>query len=76
MVIIAEAERDGQRLRGAGDGRAAEIYAQAYSEDAEFYALYRSLGAYRQSFSNAGDVLLLEPNTEFFRYFKDSDGSP
>lgn len=75
VVIIAEAERDGQRLRGSGDGRAAEIYAEAFSRDAEFYSLYRSLGAYRQSFSDAGDVLLLEPDSEFFQYFKDSSGT-
>ncbi len=75
VVVIAEAERDAQRLRGSGDAKAAEIYALAYSRDAEFYALYRSLNAYRTSFSNQGDVLLLEPNTEFFEYFKDSNGA-
>ena len=74
VVILAEAERDAQRLRGEGDGKAAEIYANAFSEDSEFYALYRSLEAYRASFSNPDDVLLLEPNTEFFQYFKEAGG--
>lgn len=73
-VILAEAERDAQKLRGEGDGRATETYAKAYSKDAEFYSLYRSLSAYQKTFSNPSDVLLLEPNTQFFRYFNDSAG--
>ena len=71
-VIVAEAERDGQKVRGSGDGLATEIYSAAYSQDAEFYAFYRSLEAYKNSFSNASDVLLLQPNTQFFKYFKGS----
>ena len=74
VVVLAEAERDAQRLRGEGDGKAAEIYANAFNEDSEFYALYRSLEAYRASFSSPDDILLLEPNTEFFRYFKEDGG--
>ena len=73
-VILAEAERDAQKLRGNGDAAATETYANAYSQDSEFYSLYRSLNAYRNTFSNPSDVLLLEPNTQFFRYFKDSGG--
>lgn len=69
-VILAEAERDGQKIRGDGDARATEIYASAYSQDPEFYGFYRSLEAYRRSFSSASDVILLEPDSQFFRYFK------
>ena len=75
-VIIAEADRKAQITRGAGDARATEIYALAFSQDREFYKLYRSLNAYRASFGNAGDVLLLEPTSEFFDYFKGSAGRP
>lgn len=74
-VIIAEAERDAQKLKGDGDGRATEIYANAFSQDEEFYALYRSLGAYRNTFNDPSDVLLVEPNTQFFKYFKGAEGA-
>ena len=73
-VILAEAERDAQRVRGEGDGQAAETYAKAYWEDAEFYAFYRSLGAYRASFDSPSDVILLGPENDFFRYFKSQTG--
>ena len=73
-VILSEAEREGQKIRGNGDAVATETYASAYGQDSEFYSLYRSLDAYRNTFSNPADVLLLEPNTQFFRYFKDSGG--
>ncbi len=73
-VILAEAERDAQKTRGDGDGRATEIFANAFSQDAEFYALYRSLNSYKNTFNNPSDILLLEPNTQFFRYFKDAQG--
>jgi len=69
-VIIAEAYRDAQRVKGEGDARAAAIYARAFNENPEFYAFYRSLDAYRAGFKNKGDVLVLDPNSEFFRYFK------
>lgn len=69
-VTLAEAERDAQRIRGEGDGRATEIYANAFNQDIEFYTLYRSLNTYRDTFNNPADVLLMEPNTHFFRYFK------
>lgn len=72
-VILAEAERDAQKLKGQGDGRATEIYANAFSQDQEFYSLYRSLNAYRNTFNSRSDVLLVEPNTQFFRYFKGAD---
>jgi len=72
LVIKAEAERDAQQARGEGDAKAAEIYAAAYSKDPEFYAFYRSLGAYRDSFKS-GDVLVLDPKSEFMRYFGESE---
>ena len=68
-VILAEAERDAQTLRGEGDARAAEIGGQAYGQDAEFYAFYRSLEAYRQSMSDGKTVMVLDPDSEFLRYF-------
>ena len=73
-VILANAYRDGQIIRGVGDARAAEIYASAYTKDPEFYAFYRSIDAYRTSMGKAGDILVLDPNNEFFRYLNQSDG--
>jgi membrane protease subunit HflC len=73
-VISAEAYRDAEDLRGAGDASAAEIYAEAYQRDPEFYDFYRSLNAYKSSFSGKNDVLLLEPDSEFFKYFGNPRG--
>ena len=73
-IILADAYRDGQKIRGTGDARAAEIYASAYTKDPEFYAFYRSIDAYRKSMGKAGDVLILDPNNEFFRYLNQSSG--
>ena len=73
-VILAEAYRDGEKTRGEGDARAAEIYASAYTKDAEFYAFYRSINAYKRSIGRPGDLLVLDPNNEFFRYLNQSDG--
>lgn len=72
QVILAEAEREAQRLRGEGDAQAAQLYADAYGRDAEFYAFYRSLEAYRRAFADGQGVLVLDPDTEFFRYFEDA----
>lgn len=69
QVTIAEAERDAQKLRGEGDARAAEIYAAAYGGDPEFYAFYRSLEAYRNSMADGQTVMVLDPDSEFLRYF-------
>jgi membrane protease subunit HflC len=69
QVILAEAERDAQRLRGAGDARAAELAAAAYGQDAEFFAFYRSLEAYRNAMADGQTVLVLDPDSEFLRYF-------
>ena len=71
-IIIAEAYRDAQRIKGDGDARATALYAQACGQNPEFYAFYRSLEAYRASFRNKGDVLVIEPNSEFFKYLKSS----
>jgi membrane protease subunit HflC len=69
-IIVAEAYRDAQRLKGEGDARAAAIYAAAFGQNPEFYAFYRSLEAYRASFRSRSDVLVIEPNAEFFKYLK------
>jgi modulator of FtsH protease HflC len=74
-VILAEAYRDAERLRGEGDGKASDIYAKAFSKDAKFYELYRSLTAYKNVFNSQSDVLVLDPNSEFFKYFKDAQGT-
>jgi membrane protease subunit HflC len=73
-VIIAEAYRDAQRTKGEGDGRAAAIYSEAFGKNPEFYAFYRSMEAYKQSFSSRNDVMVLQPNSEFFRYMKSPRG--
>jgi membrane protease subunit HflC len=72
-VMLAEAYRDAERVRGEGDARAAEIYAKAYEKNTGFYALYRSLSAYRASFGS-NDLLVIEPDSEFFQYFKGEQG--
>jgi membrane protease subunit HflC len=73
-IIEAEAYRDSEKLRGEGDAKAAATYANAYSKDAEFYAFTRSLNAYKATFSSKEDVMLIDPNSDFFRYLKDSGG--
>ena len=71
-VLIAEAERDAQQLRGEGDARATGIYADSYGANPEFYAFYRSLEAYREAFGDGQGVMVLDPESEFFRYFRDA----
>jgi len=71
-VIMAEAYRDAQTIKGQGDAKAAEIYAEAFQKNPEFYSFYRSLEAYKQSFRNKGDIMILEPTSEFFKYMKSS----
>jgi membrane protease subunit HflC len=71
-VILADAERDALHTRGEGDAAAAQIYARAYSKDPEFYAFYRSLQAYERSIGKDGDLLVLTPDGEFFRYLKEA----
>ena len=69
-VIVAEAYKQAQRVKGEGDRKASAIYAQAFNENPEFYAFYRSMEAYRAGFSKRSDVMVMDPNSEFFRYFK------
>jgi len=69
QVLLAESERDGQIIRGAGDARSIEIYANAYSKDEDFFAFYRSLEAYQKAFGGNRDVLVLDPSSSFFDYF-------
>jgi membrane protease subunit HflC len=71
-VILGNAYRDAEIKRGEGDATAAEIYAQAYGKDKDFFAFYRSLAAYRQSFKSEGGAIVVEPNSEFFQFFKKS----
>ncbi|MGP8033019.1 MAG: protease modulator HflC [Steroidobacteraceae bacterium] len=71
--ILADAERDALRIRGEGDAAATQIYSRAYSKDPEFYAFYRSLQAYERSLGKDGDLLVLTPDGEFFKYLKDPD---
>ena len=69
-VIIAEAYRDAQRVKGEGDAKASALFAEAFGQNPEFASFYRSLEAYRSSFRNRSDVLVLDPQSEFFRYFR------
>ena len=69
-IIIAEAYREAQKVKGDGDAQASKIYAQAFSKNPEFYSFYRSMDAYRNSFRNRSDVMVLEPNSDFFKYLK------
>ena len=71
VIFEAEAYRDAERIRGEGDAEATSIYAEAYTRDPEFYAFTRSLNAYRETFSSKGDVLLLDPDSDYFKYLKD-----
>lgn len=74
VEIESEAQRQSEELRGAGDAEAAAIYAAAFNKDPEFYRFTRSLKAYKESFNDRADMLLIEPDSEFFRYLKDSSG--
>ena len=73
-VLLAEAYRDAQRIRGDGDAKSAAIYAGAFNQNPEFYSFYRSMEAYRSTFRGRNDLMLLEPNSDFLRYFRDSLG--
>jgi modulator of FtsH protease HflC len=69
-VIVADAYRDAQKIKGEGDAQATAIYGQAFGQNPEFYAFYRSLEAYRNSFKGKNDLLVVEPNSDFFKYMK------
>jgi membrane protease subunit HflC len=73
-VIVADAYRDAQKIKGDGDAQATSIYGQAFGQNPEFYAFYRSLEAYRNSFRSKTDVLVVEPGSEFFKYMKSGSG--
>ena len=73
-VIVAEAYREAQQIKGEGDAKAAAIYADAFKKDPEFFAFYRSQEAYRQSFRSKSDVVVVEPNSDFFRYLRSATG--
>lgn len=73
-IILANAYRESEIIRGEGDAQAAEIYANAYTQDPDFYAFTRSIAAYRRSMGNEGDLLVVDPDNEFFRFLNQSDG--
>ncbi len=73
-VILADAYKDAETIRGQGDAKATEIYARAFGKNEEFYSLYRSLTAYKNSFSEGNNILLLEPDSDFFKYFNNPRG--
>jgi len=72
--LLADANKQSEIIRGEGDAEAAAIYADAYSRDAEFYSFHRSLQAYRSAFNGNGDLLVLDPDSEFFDYLKSASG--
>ena len=74
QVILAEAYSEAQKIKGGGDAKASAIYANAYSSNPEFYRFYRSLEAYRSSFRGRSDMMVLDPSSEFFQYFRQSGG--
>ena len=74
VVILANAYKTSEEVRGEGDGLSAEIYAKAFEKNEEFYSFYRSLNAYGKTFNNDGNMMVLEPDSEFFRYFKSAEG--
>jgi membrane protease subunit HflC len=74
VIFEAEAYRDAERIRGEGDASATAIYAEAYEKDPEFFAFTRSLNAYRETFSSKGDFLLLDPESDYFKYLKNGAG--
>lgn len=74
-VLLAEAYREAQRIKGEGDAKASAVYAAAFSQSPEFYSFYRSLEAYRASFKNRSDVLVVDPSSDFFRYMKSAGGA-
>ncbi len=74
VIIEANAYREAEKIRGQGDAKSAELYAQAYQKNPEFFAFYRSLGAYKKSMGKGGDIMVIEPDSDFFRYFKNESG--
>jgi membrane protease subunit HflC len=75
-VILAEAQRDGEKARGSGDAEATQIYAKAFGQDMEFFAFYRSMQAYRGALSGRTTSFVLTPDSRFFRFFEHQGGAP
>ena len=75
QVILADAYSEAQKVKGNGDAKASAIYAQAYGQNPEFYAFYRSLDAYKATFRNKSDLMVLDPSAEFFQYFKENSST-
>jgi len=73
-VVLAEAYRDSEVVRGEGDATATDVYSKAFGKDREFYKFYRSVNAYAKNFSSESDVILLQPDSEYFKYFNQSSG--
>ena len=73
-IEVANAYRDSEKLRGEGDAKAAAIYSEAYQQDPEFYSFMRSLNAYKSAFSNKGDIMLVDPGSDFFKYLNQQSG--
>jgi membrane protease subunit HflC len=73
-TIIAEAYRESQEIKGSGDAQSTQIYADAFSANPEFYSFYRSLEAYKATFNDKSNMILLKPDSDFFKYFNDTDG--
>ena len=74
--MLANAERQARQLRGEGDAEATRIYADTYKKNPEFFSFLRSMEAYRKSFENSGGVMVLKPDNEFFRYYRNPNGAP
>ncbi|MGH8797139.1 MAG: protease modulator HflC, partial [Caldimonas sp.] len=75
-VIVAEAYRDAQKVKGEGDAKASALFAEAFGRDPQFASFYRSLEAYRASFRNKSDLIVIDPNTEFFKAMRGSSAAP
>ncbi|UAA38969.1 protease modulator HflC [Paraneptunicella aestuarii] len=73
-IMLADAERNARKLRGEGDAGSAKIYAETYSKDPEFFSFLRSMDAYKESFNSKQDILIVEPDSDFFKYMKDAKG--
>jgi len=69
---VAEAYREAQKIKGQGDAKATEVYANAYNKDPEFYAFYRSMEAYKNSFNNKSDMMVIDQSSDFFKYMRNS----
>ncbi len=73
-ILKADAYKEAEKIRGTGDAKASNLYAQAYTKNAEFFSFYRSLNAYQNTFSSASDIMVMDPNSDFFDYFKNNMG--